>query len=63
MQIIGLILVLINVGTIVAPIAGMAIVYQDHIDELGYSSRTNTNIKQHRCCWTRDYYPRQKLWV
>jgi hypothetical protein len=34
MQIIGLILVLINVGTIVAPIAGMAIVYQDHIESL-----------------------------
>lgn len=34
MQIIGLILVLINVGTIVAPIAGIAIVYQDHIENL-----------------------------
>ncbi len=34
MQIIGLILVLINVGTIVAPVAGMAIVYQDHLTDL-----------------------------
>jgi hypothetical protein len=34
MQVIGLILILINIGAITAPLAGVAIVYQDHIQDV-----------------------------
>jgi hypothetical protein len=33
-QFVGILLVLLNVGSIVAPVAGVAIVYQDHIQDI-----------------------------
>jgi hypothetical protein len=34
MQIVGILLLLLNIGTIAAPMAGVAIVYQDHIQDV-----------------------------
>jgi hypothetical protein len=34
MQFVGILLILLNVGSIVAPVAGVAIVYQDHIQDI-----------------------------